>query len=118
MTSEADEPAALARRTLADYYAAIGSHSAEGMLSCVADDVEVTFLEPERNWRGKATAEEKFRGWFERCPDVRVEWDVTSVEASAGASEVQAVISVDFGSGRHDMAYTLRGGLISRIEHR
>mmetsp|Transcript_159728 Transcript_159728/g.281926 ORF Transcript_159728/g.281926 Transcript_159728/m.281926 type:complete len:123 (+) Transcript_159728:33-401(+) len=105
------------------YYAAIAEHDACKMLECVSDDVEVKFLEPERNWSAKVVAAEKFSGWFERCPDVLVTWDLKEVKELSGTdvkpecAAIELVLSADFGSGAHGMRYVVRAGLISHIEH-
>ena len=77
------------------------------MLQCISDDVVVNFVEPGRNWRGKKTARSKFEGWFANCPDVSVDWELTS-SAVAEDGSIDVVLLCDFGSGKHGMGYVVR----------
>merc|ERR1712232_524558 len=78
----------VARRVVTEYYDAIQRHSAEGMLKCVSEEIACTFLEPERNWLGKEVAAKKFSDWFRRCPDVSVQWEITSIAPTTACDGV------------------------------
>merc|ERR1712203_332411 len=87
------------------YYHAINQHSAAGMLDCVEDAVEVSFAEAERNWAGRALAEDKFAGWFARCPDVRATWAVDTANVGADGSVELALDCTFTPESRHGMGY-------------
>ena len=53
---------------LAEYYATMNAHNVGLALSYLHPDVEVTFPEKERNWKGIESANSKFNGMFDRNP--------------------------------------------------
>lgn len=100
------------------YYDAINRHSVQDMLEAVHPEVEVRFLQPERNWSGKQQANDKFAGWFERCPDVRAAWKFESVQVHDG-NNVELKLHCSFHPDPpHAMGYQVGpGDLICLIEH-
>ena len=99
------------------------------MLSCVDDNIEVTFLEDSRNWSGKTTAQEKFTAWLTSSNVVVKDLKVNKMEGDDQSTDMQCfVASCDFGSGVREMRYEVkresggsfpkgRGDLITRIDH-
>ena len=99
------------------------------MLSCVDDNIEVTFLEGSRNWSGRTTAQEKFTAWLTSSNVVVKDLKVTKMEGDDQSTNMQCfVASCDFGSGAREMRYEVkrqsggslpkgRGDLITRIDH-
>ena len=111
------------------YYQAIELGDVSNMLSCVDDNIEVTFLEGSRNWSGKTTAQEKFTAWLKNSNVVVKHLKVTKMEGDDQSTNMQCfVASCDFGSGPREMRYEVkrqsggslpkgRGDLITRIDH-
>ena len=110
------------------YYQAIERGDVSNMLSCVDDNIEVTFLEDSRNWSGKTTAQEKFTAWLKSSNVVVKDLKVTKMEDDDQSNNMQCfVASCDFGSGAREMRYEVKrqegrslpkgGDLITRIEH-
>ena len=111
------------------YYQAIERGDISNMLSCVDDNIEVTFLEDSRNWFGKTTAQEKFTAWLRSSNVVVKDLKVTKMEVDDQSTNMQCfVASCDFGSGAREMRYEVkrqlsgslpkgRGDLITRIDH-
>ena len=64
-------------KVVAEYYAAMNGHSMERALSFLHRDVNVTFPERERNWRGVAAARDKFGGMFQRMPGFKGTFEVS-----------------------------------------
>ena len=111
------------------YYQAIERGDVSNMLSCVDDNIEVTFLEDSRNWSGKTTAQEKFTAWLTSSNVVVKDLKVNKMEGDDQSTDMQCfVASCDFGSGVREMRYEVkresggsfpkgRGDLITRIDH-
>ena len=99
------------------------------MMSCIDDNIEVTFLEGSRNWSGKTTAQEKFTGWLKNSNVVVKDLKVTKIECDDQPAFVHCFLaSCDFGSGARKMRYEVKvqsggsfsnegRGLIKRIDH-
>ena len=111
------------------YYQAIERGDVSSMLSCVDDNIEVTFLEGSRNWSGKTTAQEKFAGWLKNSNVVVKDLKVTKMKGDDQSTSIQCFLaSCDFGSGSREMRYEVKrqgggslpkggGNLITRIDH-
>ena len=100
------------------------------MLSCVDDNVEVTFLEGSRNWSGKTTAQEKFTAWLKSSNVVVKHLKITKIEGVDQSANMHRFLAYcDFGSGVREMRYEVKnqlggslakgggGYLITRIDH-
>ena len=91
------------------YYQAIERGDVSNMLSCVDDNIEVTFLEDSRNWSGKTTAQEKFTAWLKSSNVVVKDLKVTKMEGDDQSNNMQCfVASCDFGSGAREMRYEVK----------
>ena len=111
------------------YYQAIERGDVSNMLSCVDDNIVVTFLEGCRNWSGKITAEEKFAGWLKNSNVVVKDLKVTKMKGDGQSNNMHCFLaSCDFGSGSREMRYEVKrqeggalskggGYLITRIDH-
>ena len=112
------------------YYQAIELGDVSNMLSCVDDNIEVTFLEGSRNWSGKTTAQEKFTAWLKNSNVVVKHLKITKMEGNDKSTNMHCFLaSCDFGSGLREMRYEVttqscgslpKGGegyLITRIDH-
>ena len=111
------------------YYQAIERGDVSNMLSCVDDNIKVTFLEGSRNWSGKTTAQEKFAGWLKNSNVVIKDLKVTKMQGDDQSNNIHCFLaSCDFGSGVREMRYEVKrqeggslpkGGadLITRIDH-
>ena len=110
------------------YYQAIELGDVSKMLSCVDDNIEVTFLEGSRNWSGKTTAQEKFSGWLKNSNVVVKNLKVTKMKGDDQSNNKHYFLaSCDFGSGAREMRYEVKrqegrslpkgGDLITRIDH-
>ena len=100
------------------------------MLSCVDENIEVTFLEGSRNWSSKRTAQEKFTAWLKNSKIVVKDLKITKIEVDDESANIQCFLaSCDFGSGAREMRYEVKresggsfpkgggGDLITRIDH-
>ena len=86
-----------ARTLVDDYFAALSAADLPRILSFLHEDVKVGFVDESRNWRGKATAQEKFGLMYSRSPGFRVVAYAITEEHIEG-SIVSLLVEVTFES--------------------
>jgi len=101
----------------------MNEHETERCLSFLSVNVEVTFPESERNWRGRDTGKAKFDGMFMRMPSFTGSFNVTDVNETATESIITAtcrfVCQTSSSDSQRVMKYTIDNNSqqIVKIEH-
>jgi hypothetical protein len=108
-------------KTLEEYYKSMNNHTID-CLEYLSEDVFVTFLEKERNWKGKEVAKEKFGNMFSLNPNFYGEILKIFKETEDSLS-----VFVYFGDkdeslnskfeNKKIMIYTFKSNKITRIDH-